>query len=224
MHPRLLAAPGGGLCACADAPRGGGGERTEIRAVLFDVGGVLSRDMIEVKLRDLARRHRLPEAELLRAGLALRGEADLGELSDPQYWEAVLRRVGVDPVARDSVIEPYLEAIPGTLELARRLKARGLRVGILSNDSVEMARARRTRHGLDAVFDPIVVSGEIGKVKPGRPIYDHAVERLGLPPSQVLFIDDREENVQGARAAGLRALRFEDAGQLEADLARLGLL
>lgn len=192
--------------------------------MLFDVGGVLSRDMIEIKLRDLARRHRLPEAELLRAGLALREKADLGQLSDPEYWAQVLRGAGVEPAAQDSAIEPYLEAVPGTLELARRLKARGLRVGILSNDSVEMARARRTRHGFDAVFDPIVISGEIGKAKPWRPIYDHAIERLGLPPSQVLFIDNREENVAGARAAGLQALRFEDAARLEAALVRLGLL
>lgn len=223
MEIRLLSPLGGTLCACAHAPRGGG-ERPAIGAVLFDVGGVLSRDMIETKLADLARRHGLPEAELLRAGLALRERADLGRLSDAEYWGQVLRQAGAEPADGDAAIEPYLEPVPGTLELARRLKARGLRVGILSNDSVQMARARRDRHGFDAVFDPIVISGEIGKVKPAPGVYDHAVQTLGLPPAEVLFIDNREENVQGARARGLRALRFESAAQLERELARLGLL
>ncbi len=201
------------LCSC-----------TQVRAVLFDVGGVLSKDMIETKLRDLARRHRLPEEQLVRSGLALRQQADLGKLGDAEYWRAVLRRAGVAPSAEDTAIERYLEPVPGTLELARRLRAAGLRVGILSNDTADMAGARRRKLGYGDLFDPIIISAEVGQTKPGRAIFDHAVRLLGLPASQVLFVDNSEENVQGARRAGLRAIRFVDAAALEAELKRMRLL
>jgi hypothetical protein len=75
----------------------------------------------------------------------------------------------------DPEIESYLVPIAGTLEIARQLRERGLRVGILSNDSREMSRARRRKHGFDDVFDPILISSEIGQLKPGPGIYDHAL-------------------------------------------------
>jgi putative hydrolase of the HAD superfamily len=195
-----------------------------IRAVLFDVGGVLSADMIDRKLSDLARRHAVAEERLLAAASSRRPRADLGQISDGEFWRLVLDEVGVAARHEDLEIESYLTPIEGTLEIARQLKAQGLRVGILSNDSHEMALARRRKHGFDALFDPILISSAIGQLKPSPGIYDSALERLGLEGERCLFIDNREDNVEGARGRGMRAILFVAPDQLRRELAGLGLL
>jgi putative hydrolase of the HAD superfamily len=195
-----------------------------IRVVLFDVGGVLSTDMIETKLADLARRYRLPEEAFLKSGLLLRADADLGRLSDEAYWRAALEQWDVQPVAEDLRIDDYLLPIEGTLEVVRELRARRITVGILSNDTREMAAARRRRHGLEGLFSPIFISSEIGMVKPAPGIYRHALATLGVEGASCLFVDNRDDNVAGARWAGMQALRFDGAGPLRRDLVARGLL
>ena len=69
----------------------------------------------------------------------------------------------------------------------------------------------------------MTISGEIGKIKPDRDIYDHHVAAFGLEPSATLFIDDSQKNVDGAKAAGWQAVLFTDARTLQADLERLGI-
>jgi putative hydrolase of the HAD superfamily len=198
-----------------------------IEVVLFDVGGVLSEEMIEHKLVDLARVHRLPAERLLSLRPSLRQDADLGRISDRDFWRAILRQAGATAGSiseEDLEIERYLTPVQGTLELARRLKQR-YRVAILSNDSREMARARRDRLGLDAVFDrsSVIISAEVGLAKPDPRIFDLAVRRLDVAPDRCLLIDDRQDNVGAARSCGLQAIQFSSAQQLEQELRRLGL-
>ncbi|BAV51727.1 2-haloalkanoic acid dehalogenase [Mesorhizobium sp. 113-1-2] len=69
----------------------------------------------------------------------------------------------------------------------------------------------------------VTISGEIGKIKPDRDIYDHHVAAFGLEPSATLFIDDSQKNVDGAKVAGWQAVLFTDAKTLQADLERFGI-
>jgi epoxide hydrolase-like predicted phosphatase len=95
---------------------------------------------------------------------------------------------------------------PAMFALAEELRAAGLKVGLLSNSwAYTYPRAR-----IDALLDPIVISGEVGLRKPHAAIYELALHRLGLPADRVLFIDDAEPNVLGARAMGLHALVHVD--------------
>ncbi|MBW2523723.1 MAG: HAD family phosphatase [Deltaproteobacteria bacterium] len=189
-----------------------------IEALLFDVGGVLSQDRVEDKLADLARKYGVSYERLIAVKDPIRLDADLGRLSDAEFWQRTLATVGVDATEEDVDIEPYLAEVPGTLEVVRALHGR-VRLGILSNDSRELSSARRRRHGFDQLFDPIIISAHIGLVKPGREIYHHALQRLGVAAERCLFVDNREDNVAAARACGLRALRFTTAARLAEDLA-----
>jgi len=112
--------------------------RRRIEGILFDVGGVLVTDMIDKKIRDLAARHSVPLDRMLRTRWELRVEADRGHVSDPGFWQQVLQEVGVAAGPADLEIESYMHAIEGTLDIVRELKEIGLKLGILSNDSVEM--------------------------------------------------------------------------------------
>jgi putative hydrolase of the HAD superfamily len=94
------------------------------------------------------------------------------------------------------------------LPVLDQLAARGVRLAVISNWD-ERLRDLLRRLRLDARFEAIVVSSEVGHAKPDRAIFDQAAVKLGLPASQILHIGDSEEmDLHGARAAGFKALQI----------------
>ncbi|MGF7148862.1 2-haloacid dehalogenase [Sphingomonas zeicaulis] len=116
-------------------------------------------------------------------------------------------------------------ALPGMAELVADLDAAGVPLFGITNFSGEFWVPFRARE--QAMFDrfrDIVVSGDEKLVKPDPAIYALAIGRFGLPAEQMIFIDDRLDNVEGARAAGMHAHHFAGAAPLRAELVRHGLL
>lgn len=123
----------------------------------------------------------------------------------------------------------FSEQIPGPVagmpELVEELDAAGVPLFAITNFSDEFFAPFRAQEA--AMFDrfrDIVVSGTERLVKPHAPIYRLALSRFGLAADEALFVDDRQDNVDGAAAVGMQAVRFEDAATLRADLACFGLL
>lgn len=109
---------------------------------------------------------------------------------------------------------------PAMFALAERLSDAGVRVALLSNSWGNTCPRER----IDAPFDPVVISSEVGLRKPLAPIYHLTLDRLGLAPDRVVLVDDSLPNVLGAAAVGMRALLHTDAATTEAALAELTLL
>lgn len=123
----------------------------------------------------------------------------------------------------------FSEQIPGPVtgmpELVAELDEAGVPLFAITNFSDEFFVPFRTQEA--AMFDrfrDIVVSGAERLVKPDAAIYRLALERFGLQPHEALFIDDRHDNVAGAKKVGMHAVPFSDAATLRADLTRFGLL
>lgn len=108
--------------------------------------------------------------------------------------------------------------VEGTADLVRRLKAAGYGVYGLTNWSMETYPMIRDSYEVFSLFDGIVVSGEECLLKPDKAIYNCLLERYGLQPEESLFLDDNADNVAGAEAVGMKALRFESALQAEQEL------
>jgi len=100
---------------------------------------------------------------------------------------------------------------------------RGHDVTMLTNFASDTLAEARKRFDFLERPRGVTISGEIGKIKPDRDIYDHHVAAFGLEPSATLFIDDSQKNVDGARAAGWQSVLFTDARTLKADLERFGI-
>ncbi|GAA0537160.1 2-haloacid dehalogenase [Rhizomicrobium palustre] len=120
-------------------------------------------------------------------------------------------------------IEMIGEAIPGTYELMTELKAAGYRLFALSNWHCETFA--KVRYSLPAfqMFEHIVLSGEHGLIKPDVRLYNVALNCYGMPAGELVFVDDRQENVEGAEKAGMRGLCFTTANKLRSDLIALGV-
>jgi len=123
----------------------------------------------------------------------------------------------IDPVGLLSRLFAGMRPDPAMFALAEELRSLGLKVALLSNSWGNSY----PRDLIDPLFDPVVISGEVGLRKPWAPIYELTLDRLGLPPQRVLFVDDASPNVEGARAVGMPALLHTDPATTRNELARL---
>ena len=116
------------------------------------------------------------------------------------------------------------EAVPGTAEIASRLKEAGFYLHLLSNISAEKFPAMYEMHPILDIFDSVTLSGEVGLIKPDPRIFVHVLEQLGRSPEACVFIDDNPANIESARGVGIPSILFQSAGQLEDELKKLGIL
>ncbi len=131
------------------------------------------------------------------------------------YWARVVEvSTGVgDPALLDGLVEHFRHArawrvAPGAEALCRTLRAKGLRLGLVSNWDHNL-RALLGELGLDTCFDELVISAEEGIEKPAPEIFHRACARLAVDPGATLHVgDSRRADVEGARAAGCAALWF----------------
>jgi putative hydrolase of the HAD superfamily len=146
----------------------------------------------------------LPAQEYWHRVLAASRSTGDGGLSEPD-----LRRLITADVA--SWID-YHDEVWG---LAAEFRPAGGRAALLSNSGPEVMARVRVDHPLEARFDAVVISCEVGLAKPDPRIYRLCLERLGLPPQEALFVDDRLDNIEAAALVGLRTLQFEGADGLD---------
>jgi len=184
-----------------------------VRAVIFDFGGVLcfhpDRDLIA-----RAAEHCGVEYDrFLRAMWKHRAMYDVGQ-DARDYWLDVAENLGAsfdDNLIAQMIereIEFWSRYDSRVLQWIDDLRARGVKTGILSNLPRPLGRRLREDDGFLKHFDHITFSYELGIAKPQREIYEDAVRGVGVDPGEALFLDDRSENVEGARAAGLLAELF----------------
>lgn len=122
-------------------------------------------------------------------------------------------------------LEMFHGYVPGVPALIARLEERRVPLYGLSNIPAEKAGETFDAFPVIRILRDVVVSGEERIVKPDRAIYDIAHRRMGRPdPSRVLFVDDRENNIDAARDFGFQAHHFSGADGLEAELNAHGLL
>lgn len=174
-----------------------------IKAVLFDLGGVLFTLGEADYRREVARRlglgAALPEAYDHRIPALQRGEA-----SEQDLWAALSGR-RVPTTAFDDAWLGYFHPIPAMFELARELRALGLKTAVLSNTQPSHVAIIR-RLGLLDEFEPLVMSCEAGRRKPEPEVFRLVLDQLGLGPQEVVFVDDLPEFVEAARQVELHGI------------------
>ena len=200
-----------------------------IRAVVFDLGGVL----IDWNPRYLYRKLFDGDAAAMEHFLATVCTPAWNEEQDSgrPFAEAVALLVARHPEQTELIAaydrrwdEMLAGPIDGTVAILAEIKARNTPLAALTNWSAEKFPVARRRFDFLAWFDAIVVSGEVGMRKPDPRIYRHLLESRGLAAGGTLFIDDSAANVAAARALGMPALQFSAPPALRADLEALGLL
>lgn len=190
--------------------------------LILDYGNVLSRAQDPTWL-DAAARGLGADAAAFRAAYWQHRHAYDADLPAAGYWRHVVTAAR-PAAALDSSDLAWLIASDvaswsvyheEVWALAARFRAAGGRTSLLSNSGPEVMARVRADHPLEARFDAVVISCEVGLAKPDPRIFRLCLERLGLSAGAALFVDDRADNVEAAAGVGLQTLRFEGPDALE---------
>ena len=133
------------------------------------------------------------------------------------HWEAHIR------AWHDQWNAMFDGPVPGATALLAELSAHGVPLYALTNMPAEVMPALHTLFPFLSVFRDLVVSGEEGILKPDRRIFEIALQRIGRPAQEVIFIDDTKANVHAAQALGMKALHFRSMARLREELIRHGV-
>jgi len=201
------------------------GARAPVRAVVFDMGGILEAPFDDALFAEMARLLGVPEPELRKERARHGLDLTLGRMTLRDFYA----RVGAGrarPVDSAAAVARHLavyESTTGALDarvlgLIADLRRRRHVVACLTNTETEVGRFNRER-GLYRAFDRAFLSTEMGLHKPEVAIYERALADLGSAPGEAVFTDDKLENVTGARAAGMHGIHYRDFDSFAEELA-----
>lgn len=164
-----------------------------IKVIAFDLGGVL------VKEND----YQLPEAEEIL-------EKQFGNINtNDEYFSWATQELNLPITKIEEMVKDIVENIYELRESDIFDKLPKVKFAVASNH-LSFMNNWFDETGLRSKFDYILISGDVGLEKPDRRFYEKLIEELGEKPEDILFIDDRKENIDGASTAGLSTLLYDD--------------
>ena len=185
-----------------------------IRAVFFDLGGVIVRTEFQAPRQQLAEKLGMEYDDLNKivfdsdSGLS----ASMGEITSDVHWASVLKRLK-RPASELSIIRDEFFAgdiVDRTwVEYIRSLRGK-YRTGLISNAWSDL-RDFVIREKFDDAFDKMIISAEVGAMKPEAKIFQIALEQFGVKPKEAVFVDDFHINIEGCEKVGMKGIHFKDA-------------
>ena len=185
-----------------------------IRAVFFDLGGVIVRTEFQAPRQQLAERLGMEYEDLSKivfdsdSGI----RASLGEITSADHWAVVVKRLK-RPANELALIRDEFFAgdiVDRTLiEYIRSLRGK-YKTGLISNAWSDL-RDFVVREKFDDAFDKMIISAEVGAMKPEPKIFQGALEQFGVKPKEAVFVDDFYVNIEGCEKVGIQGIHFKDA-------------
>lgn len=195
-----------------------------IHAVLFDFGGVLAEEGFRNGLQALAAQQGLDVETMPNAGMRAVYDSGfvLGRGTASDFWALLRKRTGLsgaDEALTNKILEGF--TIRGwMINVVRRLRKQGYITGILS-DQTHWLDSLNEKYHFSEEFDRIFNSYYLGKGKQDPSVFADVAADLGMPQSDIIFVDDDINNVARARKSGMHAIQFIDRQSFEAELGRL---
>jgi epoxide hydrolase-like predicted phosphatase len=192
--------------------------------LLLDFGGVLTTSIWEA-FDEFCRSEGLEEGTVRRLfrddpeALADLRRLEKGEVTEDEFAASFGPRLGIADT--ENLIERMFAGLgpdAAMIETVRELRGEGVRTGLISNS---WGTGIYDPSMLSDLFDAVVISGDVGLHKPQPEIYELGAERLGVPASECVFVDDLRENVAGAEAVGMTAILHRDSTGTIEELRRL---
>jgi len=185
-----------------------------IRAVFFDLGGVILRTEYQAPRQHLAERLGMEYDDLVKivfdsdSGI----KATMGEINSDQHWDSVMKRLKRPASELDSIREEFFagDILDRTLlDYLRSLRGK-YKTGLISNAWGDL-RDYIVREKFDDAFDRMIISAEVGVAKPEPKIFKIALEQFGVRPNQAVFVDDFLINIEGCEKVGMKGIHFKDS-------------
>ena len=199
-----------------------------IKAIIFDVGGVLLRTPNRESRRIWEERLGLSEweSEVIVFGSDMGQKAQMGAISDQELWKWVGRHLALSPEQLVAFQHDFWAGDILDRELVDFIQSLRpqYQTAIISNATDALRDTLQSVYPIADAFDMIVCSAEEKVMKPDREIYERTLNRLGRSADQAIFIDDSEPNIQAARALGMKGIHFKPSLDLPSVLTNAGIL
>jgi epoxide hydrolase-like predicted phosphatase len=193
-----------------------------IRAVVFDIGGVLEITPDTGMTEKWEQCLHLKPGELNKRMASVWRDGALGKCSEERVQQSLKELTGMDQAQVDAFWHDFWEEYLGELNVELAAYFSSLRsryqTAIISNSFVGARTREQERYHFDEMTDLITYSHEVGIAKPDRRIFELTCERLSVQPAEMIFLDDVEMHVIAARAFGIRAILFQGTTQAIADI------
>ena len=185
-----------------------------VKAAFFDLGGVIVRTEFQTPRQQLADRLGIDYDDLNKlifdSETSIR--ASTGLLSSEEHWISVIQRLKRPDTERQTIRDEFFagDIVDRTLvEYIRSLRGK-YKTGLISNAWGDL-RDFIVREKFDDAFDKMVISAEVGAMKPDPKIFQIALEQFGLKPKEAVFVDDFLINIEGCEKVGIKGIHFKDA-------------
>lgn len=198
------------------------------QAIVFDFGGVMTGEPNrEAVISFIRQSFHFSADEFEKVNQEKRLAVKQGK-TDEEFWVSYAKNKGIKlpqnwTISFRSVMKDAIGINPEMYALVDQLKERKISVALLSNIDERLSKLIRD-FGLYEPFNPCLLSCEIGIEKPDLKAYELMLTKLNLQAKEVIFVDDRPENIESAKAIGLDAILFESEQQLRNELNRRGIL
>jgi putative hydrolase of the HAD superfamily len=202
----------------------------ELRALIFDYGEVLCHPPRPEALDRMAHVFSIDASHFRMLYERYRGPYDRGDITAEEYWSAIAKDSGAQnstlPIdqLREWDVEIWSHLNPVMIAWLEQIHSLGTATALLSNMHCDMVSYSRKNFDWLRYFNCLVFSSELHLVKPEPGIFEYCLSCLRVAPEQALFFDDREPNIQAARAIGIHGIRVRSVEQLAQDLESAGFL
>ena len=187
-----------------------------IRAIFFDLGGVILRTEFQAPRQHLAERMGMEYEDLERVvfGSPSASQASIGKIDESEHWIQVARMLRQPASETEKLAEEFFGGDLLDIEIIntlRKLKS-DYTVGLISNAWSGLRAYIERKNFLDA-FHFLIISAEVGITKPDAGIYEIALERAKVSPNEAVFVDDFIENIEGCQKLGMHGIHFRNPRQ-----------
>ena len=200
-----------------------------IKAVVFDYGQVISLPQDQTVIDRIAKRIGVEREKFEPLLWSLRGEYDRGTINAQDYYKQIISRLGVnvDDKSIDEIIAMDLESWKninsGTAALMEDIKKAGYVLGILSNMPHDFLAWARKNIPVLSLPQVSIFSCELNLVKPEAAIYRKLLAALNMEGGEVVFFDDRAENIEAAKVLHIEGVLWQNPEAARRTLSSLGV-
>ena len=184
-----------------------------IKAVFFDLGGVIVRTEFQTPRQQLADRLSMDYDDLnkLIFDSETSSRASTGEISSDEHWAFVIQRLKRPASELVTIRNEFFagDIVDRTLlDYLRSLRGK-YKTGLISNAWGDL-RDFIVREKFEDAFDKMIISAEVGAMKPEAKIFQIALEQFGVRPNEAVFVDDFYVNIEGCEKVGMKGIHFKD--------------
>ncbi len=194
-----------------------------IKAIVFDVGQIFQKKkIIYQKICEKYPHISLEDIAKAKCKYGLKSKFRTGKMSQEEYARRFFDNLGLKDAELLALTKKSSEKYPKVIEFARQLSKK-YRIAALTNIGYG-PRLEARKIMLKEIAEFVMASADAGASKPSKKAYQALLDKLKLKPAEVIFIDDKKRNIDGAKKLGIKGIVFKNLAQLKRDLEKLGVV